>query len=146
MPHSPRWANGKLWVLNAGTGHLGWVDFEQKKFVPLAFCPGFLRGLSIYGNVAAVGLSKPRNQRFEGLQLDAELGQRDAEPWCGVQIVSLTTGDVLHWIRFEGDISEIFDIAFLPNVKHPMMIGLRTAEIRELITFESEPGTEPTTA
>ena len=23
MPHSPRWANGKLWVLNAGTGHLG---------------------------------------------------------------------------------------------------------------------------
>src|SRR5690606_37782277 len=63
MPHSPRWANGKLWVLNAGTGHLGWVDFEKKAFVPLAFCPGFLRGLSIVGNVAAVGLSKPRNQR-----------------------------------------------------------------------------------
>ena len=57
MPHSPRWANGKLWVLNAGTGHLGWVDFEKKAFVPLAFVPGFARGLSIIGNVAAVGLS-----------------------------------------------------------------------------------------
>ena len=90
-------------------------------------CPGFARGLSIIGNVAAVGLSKPRNQRFEGLQLDDELKKRDAEPWCGVQIVSLTNGDVMNWIRFEGDITEIFDISFLPNVKNPMMIGLRTA-------------------
>ncbi|RFP58248.1 TIGR03032 family protein [Luteimonas weifangensis] len=142
MPHSPRWANGKLWLLNAGSGHLGWVDFEKKKFVPLAFFPGFLRGLSIIGNVAAVGLSKPRNKRFEGLQLDAELSKRDADPWCGVQIVSLVNGDVLNWIRFEGDITEIFDISFLPNVRNPMMIGLRTPEIRDLITFESALQTE----
>lgn len=137
MPHSPRWHNGRLWLLNAGTGQLGWVDFEKKAFVPHAFVPGFARGLSIIGNVAAVGLSKPRNQRFEGLQLDEELKQRDAEPWCGVQIISLVNGDVLNWIRFDGDMGEIFDISFLPNVKHPMMIGLRTAEIRDLITFES---------
>lgn len=138
MPHSPRWHNGKLWVLNAGTGQLGWVDFEKKAFVPHAFVPGFARGLSIIGNVAAVGLSKPRNQRFEGLQLDDELKKRDAEPWCGVQIISLTNGDVLNWIRFDGDMGEIFDISFLPNVKNPMMIGLRTNEIRDLITFESD--------
>lgn len=138
MPHSPRWHNGRLWLLNAGTGYLGWVDLEKKAFVPHAFVPGFARGLSMIGNVAAIGLSKPRNQRFEGLQLDDELKKRDAEPWCGVQIVSLTNGDVLNWIRFDGDMGEIFDISFLPNVKHPMMIGLRTPEIRDLITFESE--------
>ena len=138
MPHSPRWANGKLWVLNAGSGELGWVDFERKAFVPLAFFPGFLRGLSIVGNTAAVGLSKPRHQRFEGLQLDAELHKRDVEPWCGVQIVSLTNGDVQHWIRFDGDITEIFDLCFLPNVRNPMMVGLRTPEIRDLITIETE--------
>lgn len=137
MPHSPRWANGRLWLLNAGTGQLGWVDFATKSFVPLAFVPGFARGLSIVGNVAAVGLSKPRNQRFEGLALDDELRRRDADPWCGVQIVSLANGDVLNWIRFEGDITELFDISFLPGVRNPMMVGLRTGEIRELITFES---------
>jgi uncharacterized protein (TIGR03032 family) len=142
MPHSPRWANGKLWVLNAGTGQLGWVDFENKAFVPLTFLPGFARGLSIIGNTAAVGLSKPRNQRFEGLQLDEELTKRDVEPWCGVQIVSLTNGDVQNWIRFDGDITEIFDLCFLPNVRHPMMVGLRTPEIRDLITFEVEPQKE----
>jgi uncharacterized protein (TIGR03032 family) len=130
-------------VLNAGTGHLGWVDLEKKRFVPLAFVPGFARGLSIIGNVAAVGLSKPRNQRFEGLPLDAELKKRDAEPWCGVQILSLANGDVANWIRFEGDITEVFDISFLPNVRNPMMIGLRTPEIRDLITFESEIDAQP---
>jgi uncharacterized protein (TIGR03032 family) len=149
MPHSPRWANGKLWVLDAGTGQLGWVDFATKSFVPHAFCPGFLRGLSILGDVAAVGLSKPRNQRFEGLPLDDELRRRDADAWCGVQIVSLTTGDVLNWIRFEGDIGEVFDVCFLPGVRNPMMLGLRTPEIRDLITFESEldvPGAESVAA
>lgn len=138
MPHSPRWANGKLWLLNAGTGHLGWVDFATKQFVPLAFFPGFLRGLSIMGNTAAVGLSKPRKeQRFEGLQLDAELDQRTAAPWCGVQIASLANGDVQNWIRCDGDMTEIFDISFLPGVRNPMMIGLRNQDIHNLITIET---------
>lgn len=138
MPHSPRWANGRLWVLNAGTGHLGYVDLEHKRFVPLAFCPGFLRGLSIMGNYAAVGLSKPRHDRFEGLGLDDELRKRDADPWCGVQLLSLTSGDVVNWIRFEGEVNELFDVCFLQDVAHPMMIGLRNNEIQELITFESD--------
>jgi uncharacterized protein (TIGR03032 family) len=137
MPHSPRWHNGKLWVLNAGTGYLGWVDFETKKFVPFTFCPGFLRGLAMHGDIAAIGLSKPRNKRFEGLDLDSELAKRDADPWCGVQFVSLTTGDVIHWIRFEGDLNEVFDVSFLLGVHNPMLVGLRTSDVRELITFES---------
>ena len=146
MPHSPRWHNGKLWVLNAGTGYLGWVDFETRKFVPFTFCPGFLRGLSLHGNVAAIGISKPRNKRFEGLALDDELSKRDADPWCGVQVVSLDNGDVLHWARFEGDINEIFDVCILPGVRNPMLVGLKTADIRELITFDNEIPTKETTA
>jgi uncharacterized protein (TIGR03032 family) len=143
MPHSPRWHNGKLWLLNAGTGQLGWVDFETKRFVPHTFCPGFLRGLSMHGDVAAIGLSKPRNKRFEGLELDNELTKRDADPWCGVQIVSLTSGDVLQWVRFEGDLNEVFDVCFLPGVRNPMLVGLKTSDVRELITFESSiPDTE----
>ena len=29
MPHSPRWHDGKLWVLNSGTGDLGYVEFPD---------------------------------------------------------------------------------------------------------------------
>jgi uncharacterized protein (TIGR03032 family) len=32
MPHSPRWYQGKLWILNAGTGELGYVDDHQFRF------------------------------------------------------------------------------------------------------------------
>jgi uncharacterized protein (TIGR03032 family) len=44
MPHSPRWYRGKLWLLNSGTGELGFLEVER--FVPLTFCAGFVRGLA----------------------------------------------------------------------------------------------------
>jgi uncharacterized protein (TIGR03032 family) len=77
MPHSPRLYAGRLWLLNSGTGDLGWVEFgegkKEPKFHTLAFCPGFVRGLAFLGKYAFVGLSKPRYQRFEGLALDQRL-------------------------------------------------------------------------
>ena len=49
MPHSPRLHNGALWLLNSGTGELGLVHLPENggrgRFEPVAFCPGFLRGL-----------------------------------------------------------------------------------------------------
>src|SRR5262249_4182501 len=43
MPHSPRLYQGRLWLLNSGTGFFGHVPLEQGTFVPLTFCPGYLR-------------------------------------------------------------------------------------------------------
>jgi uncharacterized protein (TIGR03032 family) len=36
MPHSPRWYDNRLWVLNSGTGHLGTVDLASGDFTPRA--------------------------------------------------------------------------------------------------------------
>jgi uncharacterized protein (TIGR03032 family) len=84
MPHSPRLYRDKLWVLNSGTGELGWIEQAAKagnaKFHVLAFCPGFVRGLAFHGKYALVGLSKPRYERFEGLALDKKLAQADSSP------------------------------------------------------------------
>ncbi|WP_260446898.1 TIGR03032 family protein, partial [Nostoc sp. 2RC] len=71
MPHSPRWYQGKLWVLNAGTGDFGYLD--DGKLVPIAFCPGFVRGLAFWENFAIVGLSKLRSPTFSGLLLEQRL-------------------------------------------------------------------------
>ena len=57
MPHSPRLHGSRLWLLNSGTGELGFVDRDAKKFVPVAFCPGYARGLAFVGPYAIVGLS-----------------------------------------------------------------------------------------
>lgn len=138
MPHSPRWHDGRLWVLNSGTGHLGTVDLGSGAFRPLTFCPGFLRGLAFHHNHAVVGLSLPRNGSFSGLALDDELKRRDAEPWCGLQIVNLASGDIVQWIRLEAPVTELFDVAVLPAVRRPMAAGFLTDEIHRTITVEPD--------
>lgn len=139
MPHSPRLHKGKLWVLNSGTGELGWINRKKKAenaFEPVAFCPGFTRGLSFHGDLAAVGLSKPRHKRFEGLALDQKLADADSEPWCGVQILDSKTGDVAHWFRIDGAIGEIYDVAVVPGRACPMSISPESPEARNLVTHE----------
>ena len=143
MPHSPRWADGRLWVLNSGTGYLGTVDFETRRFVPRVFCPGFLRGLAIKGDFAAVGLSKPRNNRFDGLDLQKNLEEKDSEAWCGVQVVDLRSGSVVEWVRLDGPVTELFDVTFLDDVKCPMALGQQSPENLSLVSIEGAPAPVP---
>jgi uncharacterized protein (TIGR03032 family) len=140
MPHSPRLYAGKLWVLNSGTGEFGWVErgasAAPSKFHALAFCPGFVRGLSFHGKHAFVGLSKPRYQRFEGLALDAKLSAADSEPWCGVQVIDLDTGAVAHWFRIDGPVAELYDVGVVPGAVRPMSLSFASDEILGLITHD----------
>ncbi|MES3009047.1 MAG: TIGR03032 family protein [Pseudomonadota bacterium] len=137
MPHSPRWHNGRLWLCNSGTGDFGYVDLATRTFVPLTFCPGYMRGLSFHGDFALVGLSKPRhNKTFSGLALDANLKARNADPRCGVQVIDLRTGDVVHWLRMEGVVEELYDVVVLPEVRRPMALGFKSDEIRRVLSIE----------
>ena len=138
MPHSPRWYRDQLWVLNSGRGELGYVDLQTGKFEPIAFCPGYVRGLAFWDNYAIVGLSKPRHrdQTFSGLPLDELLSAKDADARCGLMVVDLNTGAISNWVRFEGKITELFDVQILPDVKRPMALGFQTDEIAQLITLE----------
>lgn len=136
MPHSPRVHDGKLWVANSGSGEIGWIDRDSKTFQPVAFCPGFIRGLAFVDGFAVVTLSKPRYNRFDGLALADTLDAKDADPWCGVQIINLSDGSVAHWIRFDGVIQEFFDVCILPGVKDALTIGPQTAEFNSFISIE----------
>jgi uncharacterized protein (TIGR03032 family) len=139
MPHSPRCYRGRLWVLNSGTGHLGHVDLESGRFVPLTFCPGYLRGLTFVGDYAVVGLSRPRHDAtFGGLDLQDELDRRNAQPQCGLHVIDLRSGEVAHWLRLEGEVSELYDVALLPGVVRPMVLGFQTDEIQRMLAVDSE--------
>lgn len=136
MPHSPRWYQDRLWVINSGTGFFGYIDLDTGKFEEVAFCPGYARGLAFVGDWAIVGLSDRReNRTFQDLDLDENLKSREAETRCGLLIVNLKTGDAPHWLRFEGIVRELYDVAALPGVIRPMAIGFRTDEIRRYISF-----------
>ncbi|MGA7457228.1 MAG: DUF4915 domain-containing protein, partial [Methyloceanibacter sp.] len=102
----------------------------------VAFCPGFARGLSFWRGYALVATSLPRDGEFMGLELEANVKARDGEPPCGEYIIDIRNGDILHWIRFDGAVRELFDAAFIPGVRAPMCVGLGNPEMRTLITFD----------
>jgi uncharacterized protein (TIGR03032 family) len=138
MPHSPRMHGGKLWLLNSGTGELGSVDVATRKFEPLCFCPGYVRGLAFVGDhFALVGLSKPRdNKTFSGLALDEALASRKVQPRCGIYLIDLRSGDVVHSIGIGGIVTELYDVAVIPGVRQPAMVGLDSEEQKRTISVE----------
>lgn len=138
MPHSPRLHEGRLWVLNSGRGELGWIDPATGAFTPVAFCPGYARGLAFVGRHAVIGLSRPRrNQTFEGLELDERLAKADAVARCGLIVVDLESGRTVEWLRFEHTIDELYDVAVLPGVKQAEAIGFRGEGIEQAVRAEA---------
>ena len=131
MPHSPRWYRDKLWLLDSGSGRLGYLDGER--FEPVAFLPGYARGLAFTGEYALVGLSKARNQSFSGLKLDQTLNEKTAEARCGIAVVHLPSGEVRHHIRFSGVVEELYDVAVISDAVRPMLLGFKTDEIKHMI-------------
>ena len=136
MPHSPRWHDGRLWLLNSGKGEFGTIDPVSGTFEAVAFLPGFLRGLAFIGNYAMVGLSKPRDGSFSGLPLDDMLTARDADPRCGIYVVDIRSGAILEWFEFNSGVNELFAVEALPGVRQPVAYGLIGSEIRTEIVFE----------
>jgi uncharacterized protein (TIGR03032 family) len=145
MPHSPRWYQGKLWILNAGTGELGYVD--DSKFVPIAFCQGFVRGLAFCGDLAIVGLSKLRSASFSGLVLEERLLAEGKTAECGLMAINIHSGEIVHSLFLDKPIEELFDVVVLPNVARPMSLGFQDEDIERLVTFPNSHGlvtTKPT--
>ncbi len=137
MPHSPRLHDGRLWVLNSGRGELGVVDRATGGFEPVAFCPGYARGLAFAGRFAVIGLSRPRrNHTFEGLELQDRLVEKDTAPRCGLLIVDTTDGRTVEWLRFEHTIDELYDVAVLPGVRQAEAVGFKDDSIERLISIE----------
>src|SRR4029079_2186972 len=114
------------------------VDEANGEVERVAFLPGFLRGLSFWRHFALVATSLPRDSSLRGLELEDNIRARDGEPRCGAFIVDTRNGDILHWIRFDGAVRELFDAAFIPGVGAPMCVGVGNPEMRTLITFDGE--------
>lgn len=135
MPHSPRWHDGKLWLHNSGTGEFGYLDEKVGAFEPVCFCPGYLRGLSFVNGHAVMGLSKPRdNKTFSGLALDDALAAREIEPRCGLYVVDLKSGDIVHSLTMEGIVTELYDVAVIPGKKQPAAYGPNSPELRRTVS------------
>jgi uncharacterized protein (TIGR03032 family) len=132
MPHSPRWHASKVWLLNSGSGELGWIEGER--FNPLCFLPGFARDLAFAGGCAVVGISTLRSPQFTGLPLEHRLKAAGlAGGRCGLRVIDLATGAMLHSLDLPDPIDELFDVVLLPGACQPRALGLLAEDIDCLV-------------
>src|SRR5262245_16533238 len=114
MPHSPRWYDGKLWVLESGAGTIAVVDPTSGHLTAVAALPGFTRGFDFVGPFAFIGLSQVRETAvFSGIPITERL--KPEERSCGVWVVDLRTGQTVAFLRFESGVQEIFAVHALPH-------------------------------
>jgi uncharacterized protein (TIGR03032 family) len=138
MPHSPRWHDSRLWLLESGTGRLVLADLAGGHRQTVAELPGFTRGLALLGPYAFVGLSKIRpTSAMDGVALAL---RRDSLK-CGVGVVDLRTGRVIALLEFQTAVEEIFDVQLLPELRFPEVIGFQKEAVHN--TFVVPPADGP---
>lgn len=121
MPHSPRWYQDCLWVLESGCGTLAKIDDRTGKRVEVAQFSGFTRGLDFWQHWAFVGLSQVRQSMvFGGLPLTERLSPD--ERFCGLQVVNLHNGKIEAYLKFESGVQEIFAVQVLPGICFPEIL------------------------
>lgn len=120
MPHSPRWHDGTLFVLNSGMGRLEKVDLATGHREAIAVVPGYARGLALHGGLAFVGLSKIRETATFGR---VPIAAYHDELKCGVGVIELSTGRTVATLQFANGVEEIFDVQTVPGVRCPTLGG-----------------------
>ncbi|MGL4421774.1 MAG: TIGR03032 family protein, partial [Gemmataceae bacterium] len=107
MPHSPRWYDGKLWVLESGAGTLNTVDLATGQLTTVAALPGFTRGLEFFGPFAFIGLSQVRESAvFSGIPITNRL--KPEERCCGLWVVDVRNGNIVAFLQFQSMVQEVF--------------------------------------
>jgi len=120
MPHSPRWYQDKLWVLESGNGSLATVDLDSGQLETVAELPGFTRGLDFIGPYAFVGLSQVRESAvFSGISLTERVSERN----CGVWVVDIRSGQTVAFLKFEDAVQEVFAVSVLQGIRFPDVLA-----------------------
>ncbi len=140
MPHSPRLHEGRLWLLESGTGRLALIDASTGWREAVAEVPGFARGLAMCGPYAFIGLSKIRpTSAMDGVPL----ARRREELKCGVAVVDLRSGGVVAFLEFQTAVEEIFDVQLLRGPRFPEVLGFQKNSLHHTFVIPPEDQSAP---
>jgi uncharacterized protein (TIGR03032 family) len=145
MPHSPRYHDGRWWLLNSGTGELWQVDPRSGDHTVVCALPSFVRGLCFVDHYAVIGMSRIREKHIFG---NLPVQQRFENLICGAAVVDLRSGQCAAQIEFTAGCTEVYDVQFLPNILCPTILNLEKERTRDAFSapefsfwLHSEPGT-----
>ncbi len=131
MPHSPRWHQGRLWLLNSGAGELLCFDPSKSSAGVVCTLPAYLRGMCLIGRFAVVGMCQIREKHiFGGLPVQ----QRQEKLLSGVAVIDLPTGKLVGMFEFTAGCTEIYDVQFLPGARNVNVLNLTDNAVRQAFT------------
>ncbi len=102
MPHSPRLYDGRLWLLNSGTGEFGTVDPASGRSSRSRSARAMRAGSPSSAGHAVIGLSRPRHNRPSTVwRSTSGSPPRTRTPAADCSVVDLDTGNAVEWLRFD---------------------------------------------
>lgn len=119
MPHSPRCYNGFVYFCESGLGLVRRYDPKTNEVIDVVKLQGFTRGLDFYGPLMFVGLSKTRHSAVAD---PAPISQEFDETLSGIWCINLSDHSVVGFVRFAGNIDQIYDVAVLAGVVYPELL------------------------
>lgn len=150
MPHSPRWYDNRLWVLESGRGALVQVDPDSGERRDVGRVPGFARGLDFLGPLAFIGLSQLRSSNpFT----DIPITDDNSDRLSGIWVLNIHNGNTVAFLKFTDGVEEIFAVQVLHNSLYPELLtepehlksayALPEEALREVQLSEPGTGVEP---
>jgi uncharacterized protein (TIGR03032 family) len=126
MPHSPRVFHDGIYMLLSASGELVKVEEGQRRYTVVKELDGFARGMDRIGDYLFIGLSKLR-QTSHAFR-DLPIAKRSV--FCGVVVVHAPTGSLMHYIKYENSVEEIYDVRILPGMIRPGILNHEKPEFR----------------
>ena len=90
--------------------------------------------MDFYGPLMFVGLSKIRNSEINN---PSPIAQEYETTYSGVWVINLETNQTVAWLRFDGDLSQIYDIGVLAGTVYPELIEPDHEKVAQIFNFPS---------
>jgi len=120
-PHSLRWSQERLWVLDSGAGDFGYVDEQRGRFVVVKHLGNYVRGLVMIGDYAVIGATALRGEPFkQNLSIPGFAISAESIHTSGLYVVDLRSGEVVHALIMTG-VKGVYDLSFVPGFTRPLV-------------------------
>ncbi len=132
MPHSPKVYKGEIYVCESGLGVVWKYNPKTKKKTQVVKLQGFTRGIYFYGGIMFVGSSKVRASEIKN---PIPISKEYEETYAGIWMINLEDNSEIGYIKFNGNVDQIYDIGVISNSNNPEIIDINSSLVRHIFDF-----------
>jgi uncharacterized protein (TIGR03032 family) len=126
MPHSPRYFDNKLYVLQSRNGAIATIDTNTGAVEEIRRLNCFVRGFEKIGDYLFVAYSRIRKHSSIFGKLDVS----DKSNHAGIAVIHATTGALMAEFKYLNSVEEIYDIKIIKGYTKPNIMNTIRPEFK----------------